>query len=215
MKYVRSRGILHRTSRCQCGQEVCMRCGAAAHGWVRCANVGDDEFNRWARNNADIKPCPKCKIKTWKYTGCNHMTCQKCRHEWCWICFGATDVPGGHFSGIVFFCPGGQFGSSNTCFTLIKLILLIIFTPVILLLGPIVIGFGYPFIIFCESDCNFFVNLILWILAEPFSLALGTLVGALAFTLITIPMEITQIIRLCRLLMWKIGCNCCMPCCWM
>ena len=51
-----------------------MRCGAAAHGRERSANVGDDEFNEWARLNCNIKPCPSCKIKTHKYAGCNHIT---------------------------------------------------------------------------------------------------------------------------------------------
>jgi len=32
------------------------------------------------------KDCPKCTRQTMKNGGCNHMTCQVCRCEWCWIC---------------------------------------------------------------------------------------------------------------------------------
>lgn len=51
----------------------------------------------WEKMNA--KPCPNCKAKIEKRSGCNHMTCAKyvcesskqfscfsCRHEWCWQC---------------------------------------------------------------------------------------------------------------------------------
>lgn len=32
------------------------------------------------------KLCPKCKVKTEKNGGCNHMYCSRCQEEWCWIC---------------------------------------------------------------------------------------------------------------------------------
>ena len=35
------------------------------------------------------KPCPKCLVITEKISGCNHMTCVYCKHQWCWRC-GAT-----------------------------------------------------------------------------------------------------------------------------
>ncbi|OQR94946.1 hypothetical protein THRCLA_08059 [Thraustotheca clavata] len=33
-----------------------------------------------------VAPCPSCSSRIWKNDGCQHMTCTKCRHEWCWIC---------------------------------------------------------------------------------------------------------------------------------
>ncbi|KAH8893699.1 hypothetical protein GQ53DRAFT_644445 [Thozetella sp. PMI_491] len=33
------------------------------------------------------KTCPGCKVATHKFDGCNHITCTRCRHEWCYICF--------------------------------------------------------------------------------------------------------------------------------
>ena len=32
------------TAMCECGTEVCLKCGAVAHAGVRCANVGDIEM---------------------------------------------------------------------------------------------------------------------------------------------------------------------------
>ena len=30
--------------------------------------------------------CPNCKTRIEKNGGCDHMTCKKCKHEFCWIC---------------------------------------------------------------------------------------------------------------------------------
>lgn len=46
---------------------------------------GDDIANDlWVE--ANTKGCPRCKARIEKDEGCNHMTCRKCRHEFCWIC---------------------------------------------------------------------------------------------------------------------------------
>ncbi len=41
----------------------------------------------WLQKNT--KSCPQCKTSVEKNGGCNHMTCNQCRHEFCWTC-GAT-----------------------------------------------------------------------------------------------------------------------------
>ena len=50
--------------------------------------TGDDcdNSNLWLKVNT--KKCPKCKTNIEKNSGCMHMTCQKCRHEFCWLCLG-------------------------------------------------------------------------------------------------------------------------------
>lgn len=45
------------------------------------------------------KKCPGCKTNTEKNGGCNHMTCSRCRFEWCWICLirWNPDCQGSHW----------------------------------------------------------------------------------------------------------------------
>src|SRR3989338_3666004 len=40
----------------------------------------------------------------------NHMTCQQCSHQWCWLCLG--DYAGGHFGTGP--CEGLQFAAFDT-----------------------------------------------------------------------------------------------------
>jgi len=35
------------------------------------------------------KPCPKCRFDIHKISGCEHMTCSKCSHEFCFLCLAA------------------------------------------------------------------------------------------------------------------------------
>ncbi|XP_078375582.1 E3 ubiquitin-protein ligase parkin-like [Oculina patagonica] len=45
------------------------------------------------------KRCPGCRTNTEKSGGCNHMTCPRCKFEWCWICLIAwnPDCQGSHW----------------------------------------------------------------------------------------------------------------------
>jgi ariadne-1 len=52
--------------------------------WKELANDKSVIQNEWEVSNT--KPCPRCKARIEKNGGCNHMTCQSCHHEFCWIC---------------------------------------------------------------------------------------------------------------------------------
>jgi len=50
---------------------------------------------------ANTKRCPRCGTAIEKDEGCNHMSCRKCRKEFCWICMQDwtlhSDNTGGYF----------------------------------------------------------------------------------------------------------------------
>ena len=43
-----------------------------------------ESSRRWIIENC--KKCPNCLYHIEKNNGCDHMTCIKCRHEFCWSC---------------------------------------------------------------------------------------------------------------------------------
>lgn len=68
----------------------CFICGNNWHEPLTCAQVKqfesfDHESLTWISRNT--KKCPKCKWPIEKNKGCDHMTCMKCNHEFCWNCF--------------------------------------------------------------------------------------------------------------------------------
>ncbi|KAJ5898848.1 hypothetical protein N7495_003592 [Penicillium taxi] len=82
------------TVRCECQNQFCFGCSRADHQpapcnlvklWLqKCAD--DSETANWI--SANTKECPKCLSTIEKNGGCNHMTCRKCKHEFCWMCMG-------------------------------------------------------------------------------------------------------------------------------
>ncbi|TIB28668.1 hypothetical protein E3P86_03819 [Wallemia ichthyophaga] len=86
---------------CKCGQASCFGCSFSGDHrpalcgvtklWVKkCED--DSETANWI--SANTKECPRCHSTIEKNGGCNHMTCRKCRHEWCWICMGDWSAHG-------------------------------------------------------------------------------------------------------------------------
>ena len=92
----------------KCQFSFCAECQQTWHGLAPCANLsmrwraadeagkevlrrkyGDKilqevESSAWVSEHT--KPCPRCSAATEKNGGCNHITCRKCSHEWCWLC---------------------------------------------------------------------------------------------------------------------------------
>lgn len=76
---------------------------------------------------ANTKDCPKCSFPTEKNRGCNHLTCAKCRTDWCWRCredisFKTTgkDVDWHYDPRNVRGCPGSQFTNGNGEFLVLE-----------------------------------------------------------------------------------------------
>ena len=77
-----------------CSTSFCMICGEEPHAPTGCKDLA--RWNEKCRNEsetanwilANTKSCPKCASRIEKNQGCNHITCQKCKHEFCWICLG-------------------------------------------------------------------------------------------------------------------------------
>lgn len=68
-----------------CGFNFCYYCGEAWHPKQKCKATVDKDMDKWAKNHG-LKYCPNCRRKVEKNLGCDHMTCVKCRYEWCWLC---------------------------------------------------------------------------------------------------------------------------------
>ena len=82
------------TVQCACKHSFCFGCTLADHQPPPCSLVkkwlkkceDDSETSNWI--SANTKECPKCQSTIEKNGGCNHMTCRKCKHEFCWMCMG-------------------------------------------------------------------------------------------------------------------------------
>jgi len=80
-----------------CQYSYCVKCDSFWHSGGTC-----EEFQKWKAEQAyekseantlfkkwiaqHTKPCPRCQTAIEKNGGCNHMTCGKCRYEFCWLC---------------------------------------------------------------------------------------------------------------------------------
>ncbi len=79
---------------CDCKHSFCFGCTLPDHQPCPCSLVklwlkkceDDSETANWI--SANTKECPKCHSTIEKNGGCNHMTCRKCRNEFCWMCMG-------------------------------------------------------------------------------------------------------------------------------
>ncbi|KAK5084956.1 hypothetical protein LTR70_002131 [Exophiala xenobiotica] len=82
------------TVQCKNNHAFCFGCTLNDHQPAPCSLVkqwlkkceDDSETSNWI--SANTKECPKCNSTIEKNGGCNHMTCRKCKHEFCWMCMG-------------------------------------------------------------------------------------------------------------------------------
>lgn len=93
--------------KCTCGNSFCFRCGDEAHEPCSCDHLeawntkcqNESETANWILVNT--KKCPNCQSRIEKNSGCNHITCKMCKHEFCWMCMGPwtehNQVTGGFY----------------------------------------------------------------------------------------------------------------------
>jgi IBR domain, a half RING-finger domain len=87
----REGGTVDHTLRCSCSAMLCTKCKTGAHPALSCA---ENKAASNATNEALLalvqskgwKQCPKCFVVIELHSGCYHMTCSICRHEFCFKC---------------------------------------------------------------------------------------------------------------------------------
>merc|ERR1719461_2273232 len=70
-------------------------------------------------SDANAKPCPRCKTLIQRSYGCNHMTCDICKHEFCYVCMANWKRCGAQYNHLInkfvfyTFLDGWKFWSSD------------------------------------------------------------------------------------------------------
>lgn len=99
----------------ECKMDLCSGgCGRIYHGETPCEISLDEATNAFVQETSKPCPNPNCNVHIHKTEGCNHMTCSRCRTEFCWIC--GDELPRddrGHYSTALHFSPSG-FGIGRT-----------------------------------------------------------------------------------------------------
>ena len=131
---------------CICGEDFCFKCGGSWHPKISCKKSIAKKYGRYAVEK-NVRRCPGCSIPVDKDTGCNHMTCYYCKHEWCWIC--GLAYWHGHYDNPFFGCTGGLLEYDDPDQKLVSFTKMIIVTLVLIL--------TWPFICFLGSFCVFLI----------------------------------------------------------
>lgn len=98
--------------------------------------------------------CPKCSSPFEKTTGCQHMTCPVCEHEWCWVCGFPyhSFIHYGQGMGLMCEIIGSIHFSQVSAWTQFwQLLLVFCLMPVILLLVCGMVGFMMAYLLWEEQ----------------------------------------------------------------
>jgi len=126
----------------KCAFELCFNCNRKWHGKLSCDRVVDDEFEKWAKTQ-DVKKCPRCRSIINKSEGCNHMTCGRCRYQFCWLC-GAPYTEFHFLPWNAFGCGGLQYSNATQWGFWKRWGWRLLLFILCCLAAPFVIAFGFP-----------------------------------------------------------------------
>ncbi|XP_068728812.1 E3 ubiquitin-protein ligase RNF217-like [Montipora capricornis] len=91
----------------ECHFSWCFQCHAPWHKGLSCKDFkrGSKMFREWTKNTTEgvvnARPCPKCKVFIQRSEGCDHMSCPRCRTQFCYLCGDriiTSKLFGGHWS---------------------------------------------------------------------------------------------------------------------
>ena len=89
----------------KCSHEWCFSCHAPWHKDLTCREFlkGDKRFKKWTKSDCrgvpNCQKCPLCRVYIQKSQGCNHMTCNRCRTQFCYRCGGFYNMQVPYFGG--------------------------------------------------------------------------------------------------------------------
>ena len=184
---------------CSCGEIICFNCSRKWHEGKTCEELMDLEYESYRLKNNVIK-CPKCQSRIEKISGCNHITCTRCRYEFCWIC--SRKYSKRHYKPYnIFGCPGMMYRTFQRdknfkkkllqirIFNFLKALayfILILFLPIIAVFMLV----GIPNIIYhhdrrakcnCKGFWIFFLLTVIGIIMFPIFLILAIVPGSCIF----------------------------------
>jgi hypothetical protein len=80
---------MYTVAKCACGANTCVGCKQTWDENHHCDDDDDSVNPDWLpeyTSSCRIKRCPSCRMWIEHMEACNHMTCNHCRHEFCFIC---------------------------------------------------------------------------------------------------------------------------------
>ena len=69
----------------KCKRSLCFSCNEVWHEGRTCEQAANGVMAAYRRSH-DVRQCPECHTTIERSEGCNHMTCTRCRFQFCWLC---------------------------------------------------------------------------------------------------------------------------------
>ena len=100
---------------CNKGHKFCPKCGELWHEKSKCKEEQEaDKLFQEFSERYKLKNCPLCHIATIKRGGCNHINCQYCGKDWCWLCSQLFDSTEEHYGNINSPCYNRMMNDNNS-----------------------------------------------------------------------------------------------------